>query len=159
MLIPLATLNQLLIHTKVSENVNVYILNYVWYDVDYTSELNTFKLIWDLQEHVQRQVLPYIQRVNSLLQQAVSTCEAAIVTPVCRQPMEVKESIASGKKSEHQWRFKPTSETPGRKKNGLVLRYALSSFPHSSLHFIYFRHADSGERNKILTKLDSQKVT
>ena len=26
---PLATLNQLLIHTKVSENVNVYILNYV----------------------------------------------------------------------------------------------------------------------------------
>ena len=87
----------------------------------------------DLQNRITKQaVLPYIQRVNSLLQQAVSTCEAAQMTKP-PESMEVKESVASGKKSEHQWRFKPTCKAPGRKKSGLVLRYELISFAHTVL--------------------------
>ena len=55
---------------------------------------------------------------------AVSTCKAAQTTEPTtpEQVLEVKEFIPSGKNCEHQWRFKQTSKTPGRKKSGLVLR-------------------------------------
>lgn len=69
-------------------------------------------------------VLPYMKHVNALLQQAVTTCKAAqdSITSAPKEPLPVKEAIPSGKNYEHQWRFKQTSKTPGRKKSGLVLR-------------------------------------
>ena len=71
-------------------------------------------------------VLPYLKHVNALLQQAVTTCKAALSTelPSHKQTLPVKESIAPGKNCELQWRFKQTSKTPGRKRAGLVLRFA-----------------------------------
>jgi hypothetical protein len=72
-------------------------------------------------------ILPYLKHINALLQQAVTTCKAALSTelPSHTQTLPVKESIVPGKNCEHQWRFKQTSKTPGRKKSGLVLRFAL----------------------------------
>ena len=42
--------------------------------------------------------------------------------PSHKQTLPVKESIAPGKNCELQWRFK--QKTPGRKRAGLVLRFA-----------------------------------
>ena len=83
----------------------------------------------ELQEQVTQQneaVLPYLKHINALLQQAVTTCKAALNTelPSHKQALTVKEYIAPGKNYEHQWRFKQTSKTPGRKKSGLILRFA-----------------------------------
>lgn len=83
----------------------------------------------ELQEQVTLQnvaVLPYIKHVNALLQQAVTTCKAAQKTepPSCKQVLAVKDTIPSGKNCELQWRFKQTTTAPGRKKTGLILRFA-----------------------------------
>ena len=113
-------------------------------------------------------VLPYIKHINALLQQAVTTCKAAQNTdlPSQKQSLPIKESIPPGKNCDHQWRFKQTSKTPGRKKNGLILRLAVLIHKYAQLfestpllpHHGTFRHADSDERTKILSKLDSHKV-
>ena len=73
------------------------------------------------------EVLPYIKHTNALLQQAVTTCKAAKNTepPSHKQVLPVKETIPPGKNCDHQWRFKQTSKTPGRKKSGLTLRFAV----------------------------------
>ena len=83
----------------------------------------------ELQVQVTQQneaILPYLKHINALLQQAVTTCKAAQNTepPSHKQALPVKEPIPPGKNCEHQWRFKQTSKTPGRKKSGLILRYA-----------------------------------
>ena len=92
-------------------------------------------MICELQEQVTQQneaVLPFIKHINALLQQAVTTCKAAQHTqpPSYKQSLLVKESIPPGKNCEHQWRFKQTSKTPGRKKSGLILRFAVMAQVH-----------------------------
>lgn len=84
-------------------------------------------LIRELQAEVTTQntvVLPYLKHINALLQQAVTTCKAAQKTelPSSKQVLAIKEVIPPGKNGEHQWRFKQTSKTPGRKKSGLIFR-------------------------------------
>ena len=98
----------------------------------------------ELQEQVTLQntaVLPYLKHINALLQQAVITCKAAQKTepPSSKQVLPIKEAIPPGKNFDHQWRFKQTTKTPGRKKAGLVLRFG--SLVHV-LHFILHGHCD-----------------
>ena len=106
---------------------------------DHTIQLNTFNsLIRELQQQVTPQntgVLPYIKHINALLQQAVTTCKAAQNTdlPSQKQSLPIKESIPPGKNCDHQWRFKQTSKTPGRKKNGLILRLAVLIHKYAQL--------------------------
>ena len=68
-------------------------------------------------------IYPYLTHINSLLHNAVLTCRAAATECHCQAKIESeKEFVAPGKKMEHQWRFKQTSRTPGRKKKGVILR-------------------------------------
>ena len=107
------------------------ILNISCTCIDHTIQLNTFNdLIRQLQMQVTPQnaaVLPYIEHINALLQKAVVTCKAAKKTepPSSQQVLLNKEFIAPGKNSDHQWRFKQTSKTPGRKRNGSTLKFVL----------------------------------
>ena len=95
----------------------------------------------ELQEQVTQQneaVLPYLKHINALLQQAVTTCKAALNTepPSHKRELPIKEFIAPGKNCNHQWRFRQTSKTPGRKKSGLILRFAFIHLAQISKHII-----------------------
>ena len=104
-------------------------------------ELSTFNgLVRELQEYMTPQnvaVLPCIKHINSLLQQAVSTCEAAQSADLPSCTLSVKEVIPPGKNCDHQWRFTQTSKTPGRKKAGLILRSAACNCTHSEAEWRY----------------------
>ena len=81
----------------------------------------------ELQCHVtpeNTQVLPFLDHINSLLHQALVTCKATtqVKPSTVGHPLVQKENIAPGKSVEHQWRFKKTAKSPGRKKHGIVLR-------------------------------------
>ena len=71
--------------------------------------------------------MPCLSHVNALLHQAVSTCKAAMQTSQPLQDLGEKENIPPRKSLEHQWRFMKTCKSPGRKKNGNVLRYAITT--------------------------------
>ena len=102
-------------------------------NIDPTIQLKTFKsYVKNLEEIVTientalHSILPHI---NSLLHNAVLTCKATMsqgtATMSSKQgssQMFESEKIAPNKKLDHQWRFKPTTKAPGRKKTGLVLR-------------------------------------
>lgn len=69
------------------------------------------------------QVLPFLEHVNSMLHQALVACKAAVNPSIVGQLFVQKENIAPGKSIEHQWRFKKTCKSPGRKKHGIILRH------------------------------------
>ena len=62
--------------------------------------------------------------MNALLHRAVVVCKAAgkVGPPTPAEALVKTEDIAPGKNCEHQWRFKKTVRSPGRKKSGIVLR-------------------------------------
>ena len=74
-------------------------------------------------------IVPFSRDKSHIMtpQQAVTMCKAAKNTepPSHKQVLPVKETIPPGKNCDHQWRFKQTSKTPGRKKSGLTLRFAV----------------------------------
>ncbi len=92
---------------------------------DPTLKLNVFSTyLKELEQTVTREntlVHPFLPHINSLLHNAVLTCRAASTD--INQTAFKGEKIAPGKKIEHQWCFKKTTNTPGRKKKGTVLRY------------------------------------
>ena len=69
-----------------------------------------------------------INHIKSLLNKAVLTCKASLAASTSLhppKPLEAKEYIAPGQKLKQQPQgFSKTTLTPGRKKNGLVLRYS-----------------------------------
>jgi len=94
--------------------------------VDHTIQLTTF---WGLMQELQRTVnpyntaiLPYLPHINVLLLRTVTVCRVAEKSTSQEQHLSVKDVIPPGKTIDHQWRFKQTSKTPGRKKNGLIFR-------------------------------------
>lgn len=94
---------------------------------DHSIQVRTFdSLVQELKQTVHLEnvaVLPYVQHINALLQRAVTVCRvAANSTPVPKLP--VNEVIPPGKTIDHQWRFKQTAKSPGRKKNGQTFRLA-----------------------------------
>ena len=62
---------------------------------------------------------PILPHINSLLQNAILSCKVSLEK---YEGEFEKENIAPNQKLEHQWRFKQTSQPPGRKKKGHVLR-------------------------------------
>ena len=96
--------------------------------LDYSIQLQTFNILQkDLQSHIntnEDQLMPYLDHVNALLHQAVATCKAATQVSMPPEPLVKKETIPAGKLPSHQWRFVKTTKTPGRKKNGTILRYS-----------------------------------
>lgn len=95
-------------------------------------------------------VLPH---VNSLLHSAILACKAASLSSTVFHSNEFEgENIAAGKNMEHQWRFKQTTKTPGRKK-GNVLRLVL--FYRCIITLCYCRHAGKEEKAIILAELAS----
>ena len=98
------------------------------YSTDYTIQLNTFNChLRELQAHVtssNHSVLPVLSHVNALLHRAVFICKAAgkVSPPTPGEALVKTEDIAPGKNSDHQWRFKKTAKSPGRKRSGIVLR-------------------------------------
>ena len=65
-------------------------------------------------------VIQCIEHINAHIDNAVSACRAAKAQD---EPLisiatafVLKDKIHPGQKAEHQWRFKPTSSKPGRKK-------------------------------------------
>lgn len=98
------------------------------YNADSTIQLNSFhSLVRELQTTVTPHndtVLQYLPHINALLERAVSVCKAAATTNTTTQPLEKQETIHPGQTKELQWRFKQTAKSPGRKRSGLILRYA-----------------------------------
>ena len=95
---------------------------------DHSIQLNTFThMMKELQSVVTPEntaVLPFLKHVNSLLHNAILTCKAALSQNECATESfkNEAENIAPGKKPDHQWRFKPTSKPPGRKRKGMIFR-------------------------------------
>lgn len=93
---------------------------------DPTLKLRTFNAhIQELQQLVtpQSAAVPYLDHINSCLHNAILSCRAAIESehnPQATFPMP--EKIPATKRPELQWRFQKTTKTPGRKRNGLILR-------------------------------------
>ena len=87
--------------------------------------------------------MPYLDHVNALLHQAVATCKAAIQVSKLPEPLVKKENMPPGKSLDHQWRFVKTTKTPGRKRNGNILRYS---------YYIIHRNRNSKIRYLILIK-------
>ena len=70
-------------------------------------------------------LMQYLPHINALLERAVTLCKAAETsTPVAIQTLKKQDNIPPGKTNDLQWRFKKTAKSPGRKRTGLVLRYA-----------------------------------
>ena len=96
--------------------------------LDHSIQLQTFNILQkDLQSQINtndNQIMPYLDHVNALLHQAVATCKAATQVFKLPEPLVKKENMPPGKSLDHQWRFVKTTKTPGRKKNGNVLRYS-----------------------------------
>lgn len=99
------------------------------YFLDSSLQLQTFNALQkDLQLHIttnNNHVIPYLDHINALLHQAVATCKAATQVSKPVDLLTKKEKIPPGKSVEHQWRFKKTVKSPGRKKNGSILRYRI----------------------------------
>ena len=68
------------------------------------------------------EILPHLDHINALLQQAIATCIAAAKVTKPPELIKKKEILPPGKCLERQWRFIKTTKLPGRKK-GNVLRY------------------------------------
>ena len=96
---------------------------YVFLFVDYSIKLQTFNTLQkDLQSYVtstNNEILPHLDHINALLQQAIATCIAATKVTKPPDPIEKKESLPPGKCLERQWRFIKTTKSPGRKKRGM----------------------------------------
>ena len=95
--------------------------------IDVSAKLHTFKgYIQQLEKSVRLendQVMHQLDHINSLLNKAVLTCLAASTSLHPSKPLEAKDYIAPGQNLKQQPRgFSKTTLTPGRKKNGLVLR-------------------------------------
>lgn len=109
-----------------------YYLSYSIYNmyIDVSAKLTTFRsYIQELEKLVKlenEEVVQQLDHINSLLNKAVLTCKAstsASKLPHPSKPLEAKEYIAPGQNLKLQPRgFSKTTHTPGRKKNGLVLR-------------------------------------
>lgn len=111
-------------------NGTLYI-HYLWSVlIDVSAKLCTFKgYIQELEKYVRLdndQVVQQLDHINSLLNKAVFTCKASLATstsPQSSKPLKAKEYIAPGQNLQQQPRgFSKTTLTPGRKRNGLVLR-------------------------------------
>ena len=95
------------------------------------AKLHTFEgYVQELQKCVgltNTPILKHLDHINSLLHNVVLTCRAAMATQAA-QPipsLATKEYIAPGQNLQQQPRargFTKTTEPPGRKKKGLVLR-------------------------------------
>jgi len=99
----------------------------MYFFLDYSIKLQTFNTLQkDLQSYVtstNNEILPHLDHINALLQQAIATCIAATKVIKPPEPIEKKESLPPGKCLERQWRFIKTTKSPGRKRKGNVLRY------------------------------------
>lgn len=102
------------------------------YEVDPMIQVSKFK---NYIQEFERSVFPdntgviqCIEHINAYLYNAVLACRAAKAQdePLVSTAFVLKDKIHPGQKAEHQWRFKPTSSKPGRKK-GLTLRYYIYS--------------------------------
>ena len=99
--------------------------------IDVSAKLHTFKgYIQELEKCVRLehdQVVQQLDHINSLLNKAVIRCKASLATstsPLPSKPLDTMEYIAPGQNLQQQRKgFSKTTLTPGRKKNGLVLRY------------------------------------
>ena len=94
---------------------------------DYTFQLTTAKkFLEELQSTLtptNKDVLPCLKHINSLLYNAALTCTAATQSTTSQTAFKAEaENVAPGKKSEHQWRYHATSKAAGRKRKGLVVR-------------------------------------
>ncbi len=91
--------------------------------VDPILHLKTFRTHMEELEKIitlsNKSVHPVLPHVNSLLHSAILACKASTVET--REEFE-KENIAPNKNMDHQWRFQKTSQPPGRKKRGQILR-------------------------------------
>ena len=58
------------------------------------------------------------------LNDAVLACKMAAMQSdsIDTQSFETKDNINSGQNMEHQWKFKKTTKSPGRKKKGQIFR-------------------------------------
>lgn len=96
--------------------------------IDHSIQLRTFNTLQqDLQSRINSnsdQILPYLDRINALLHQAIATCNAATLISKTPETLSKVEILPPGKYLERQWRFAKTTKPPGRKKTGNVLRYA-----------------------------------
>ena len=115
--------------------------------LDHSIQLQTFNTLQkDLQSYINsnnNQIMPYLDHVNALLHQAVATCKAAIQVSKLPELLVKKENMPPGKSLDHQWRFVKTTKTPGRKRNGNILRYS---------YYIIHRNGNSKIRYLILIK-------
>ena len=97
---------------------------YNW--IDPVIQLKTFRSYMDQLEKAvtieNSAVHSYLPHINSLLHNAVLTCAAVESTDSTPAESFNSEPIASNKNLEHQWRFKKTTEAPGRKKRGQIFR-------------------------------------
>ena len=99
--------------------------------IDVSAKLHTFKgYIQELEKCVRLehdQVVQQLDHINSLLNKAVLRCKASLATstsPLPSKPLDTMEYITPGQNLQQQQKgFSKTTLTPGRKKNGLVLRY------------------------------------
>ena len=93
---------------------------------DHSVKLQTFNMLQkELQSFIntnKNQTMPYLSHINALMHQAISTCKAAVQISEPLQELGEKENIPPRKSLEHQWRFMKTCKSPGRKRNGNVLR-------------------------------------
>lgn len=80
-----------------------------------------------------KEIHSYLPHINSLLHNAVLTCTAVESSTSFTGDNFKSEQIAPNKKLEHQWRFKPTTAAPGRKKKGLIFRFVLLGLPTNPL--------------------------
>lgn len=94
--------------------------------LDHAIQMSTFgSLVQELQQKVNPDnaaVLPCLPHINALLLQTVTVCRVAEKSTSQMQQLTIKDVIPPGKTVDHQWKFKQTAKTPGRKKNGLILR-------------------------------------
>lgn len=128
---------------------------YTFIPLDNSIQLQTFSALKDLQSFVdnsRNQVIPYLNHINTLLQQAVSTCKAAVQTSEQLQDLGEKENIPPQKSLEHQWRFMKTCKSPSRKKNGNILRCAIHSSQYNN-KTIYVGMLIVKKRQRSLTSL------
>ena len=108
----------------------VYTIIFDLHFIDVSAKLHTFKgYIQELEKSVRlenAQVVQQLDHINSLLNKAVLACKASLATSTSLQPskpLKAKEYIAPGQNLQQQPRgFSKTTLTPGRKRNGLVLR-------------------------------------
>ena len=64
-------------------------------------------------------VHPYLAHTNSLMHNAVLTCKAAMSLDSSDVVGFKGDNIAANKNLDHQWTFKKTTKTPGRKRKVL----------------------------------------